>query len=74
MIAVHRNSLACFSIPISAPLFISSPSRRLIAAGGHFQSFHARCSHWPLLSTRFAPFALPMADGAKCFLCLLFLR
>lgn len=73
-IAVHRNSLACFSIPISAPLFISSPSRRLIAAGGHFQSFHARCSHWPLLSTRFAPFALPMADGAKCFLCILFLR
>ena len=25
-IAVHRNSLACFSIPISAPLFNSSPS------------------------------------------------
>lgn len=73
-IAVHRNSLACFSIPISAPLFIFSPSRHLIAVGGHFQSFHARCSHWPLLSTRFAPFALPMADGAKCFLCLLFLR
>lgn len=65
-IAVHRNSLACFSIPISAPLFTSSPSRRLIAAGGHFQSFHARC-YWPLLSTRFAPFAYPWRTGQSVF-------
>lgn len=30
-VAVHRNSLTCFSIPISAPIFASSPSSTLIA-------------------------------------------
>ena len=30
-VAAHRNSLACFSIPISAPIFVSSPSSTPIA-------------------------------------------
>lgn len=30
-VAAHRNSLACFSIPISAPIFASSPSSTPIA-------------------------------------------
>lgn len=41
-IAAHRNSLACFSIPISAPLFASSPVFDAYSGHGYFQSFHAR--------------------------------
>lgn len=37
-IAAHRNSLACFSIPISAPLFASSPV--FDAYSGHGRSFN----------------------------------
>lgn len=68
-IAVHRDSLACFSIPIFPVRSLipnSSPSSTPISGLGHFQSFHARC-YWPLLSTRFAPFAYPWRTGQSVF-------
>lgn len=67
-IAVHRNSLACFSIPIAAPLFASSPVFDAYSGHGHFQSFHARLLMGPLLSTRLGPFACLIAvDGPRRF-------
>lgn len=74
-IAVYRNSLACFSIPIAAPLFNSSPSSTPIAATGVLLILSCPIAHGSLLSTRSASSACLIAvNGAECFLCLLFLR
>lgn len=75
-IAVHRNSLACFSIPIAAPLFTSSPSSTPYS--GHGRSFNPfitpDCS-WGRSFRRAAPRSLyPWRTGRSVFLCLLSLR
>lgn len=43
-VAAHRNSLACFSIPIFRSDFCLLPVFDAYSGLGHFQSFHARCS------------------------------
>ena len=67
-VAVRRNSLACFSIPISTPIFASSPVFDAYSGLGHFQSFHARCS-WDRSFRRAPPpsACLITVDGAGCF-------
>ena len=66
-IAVHRNSLACFSIPIAAPLFTSSPSSTPIAAAGIFNPFMPDCS-WSRSFRRASPRSLyPWRTGRSVF-------
>ena len=67
-VAAHRNSLACFSIPISAPIFASSPVFDAYSGLGHFQSFHARCS-WDRSFRRASPRPLyPWRTGRGVFM------
>lgn len=61
--------MACFSIPIAAPLFNSSPSSTPIAATGVLLILSLRpIAHGSLLSTCSAPSACLIAvNGAECF-------
>lgn len=75
-IAVYRNSLACFSIPIAAPLFNSSPSSTPIAATGVLLILSLRpIAHGAAPFDALRPVRLlDCGERGGVFLCLLFLR